>query len=480
MATGKDLNHIFLEKMDKKREDYLSRGKTESELSGNVVDVSGNNTEFVSNDDLESFKAINELKNYLEFSTFNPDETYEIPGVKVYQRNREQRVPLYIRKADIGKIADKAEEFEDLLDIKLPAQIYQFQDRYYGDKVPGTNIDIPRPKLMSETGDQYEEYLRSVYEQEDIEPEPSPDGIGRLPYIHEQVDYSIENVLDESFFSEYYLDMQREERLGEMFPNSRTGRPNNRIDEDDEYTVRESDDLERTPLGQKIGATLTTFENTFKNASTWQKLRHAAIGTLVVGAGCFFAYTNPLAVGTLVVAGGLGTIGGFALKKLVGFVKKKANNWLYGREIEDVPEEEHPPIENTPPTPTGEPPQPSRRPNPQGSGSGSGSGAPTPTPGPAPQPQPQTPQTPIPQELDAYFSEAGLNIEQYREIERRIQVAENELSILIPGSPSYQSKQQEIAELKKQQKEELGVIEVLLEDLLSNLKYNNNGQGRQL
>lgn len=484
MATGKDLNHRFLEIIDKKREKCLADGKTESELSGNVVDVSGNN-DFVNIDDLDKFKAINELKNYLEFSTFKPEETYEIPGTTIFHKNREERVTLYIKKEDIGKIAEQAEILEDLLYIQFPSQIYQFQTRYSGNKVPGTNIDIPRPKLMSETEEQYEEYLKGVYEPEGIEPEQIPDGVGRMPYPHEQIEFSVENVINDKYFSEYYLENQRTARLNQLFPNSGTGRPNNRIDDDDELVVRESDDLERTPLGQKIGAALTTFENTFKNASTWQKIRHAGVAGLILGAGCFFAYSNPIGVTAVAVAIGAGTLGGLALRKLTKMIKKKAKNWLYGSQIED---EEHEHTDEQQPTqqpqrqnaPTQTQQQQQQPVQPQQGSNNTGAPAPQPQPRPTPTPTPVAPPTtPIPEELDGYFNEAGLNIEQYREVERRISVAENELKSLVSGTPEHQAKLQEIATLKTQQKEELSVIENILEEMLNGLK-NNNGQGRTL
>ena len=187
MATGKKLNQRFLESIDEERRIILEEGEKESELSGNVIDVCRDGTEFIRVEDEEKYNAINELKNYLEFSSFKLDETYEIPGIEI--PDADEKINLYIKKDDISKIADKAEIFETLLGIKLPAQIYQCKTRYANEKVPGTNMEIPRPKLMSETTEQYEEYLKSQYSQEDIEPVPTPDNIGRMPYPHEQVEY---------------------------------------------------------------------------------------------------------------------------------------------------------------------------------------------------------------------------------------------------------------------------------------------------
>lgn len=458
MATGKKLNQRFLESIDEERRIILEEGEKESELSGNVIDVCKDGTEFIRVEDEEKYNAINELKNYLEFSSFKLDETYEIPGVEI--PDADEKINLYIKREDISKIADKAEKFETLLGIKFPAQIYQCKTRYANEKVPGTNMEIPRPKLMSETTEQYEEYLKSQYSQEDIEAEPTPDNIGRMPYPHEQVEYRNSNTIKDKYLSEYYSLYIEDLMLSEIPSRVQNGgRKNNRINDDDELVVRESDDLERTPLGQKIGAGLTSFENFFKSASTWQKIRHGAIGALVGGGALFFTYTNPVAAVSLGVMIGTGVLLGKGLQRLGKFLKEKKDNWLYGPKIpqgtnEPTQDEDEP--ANRPPAPAEEPDRDSPRQDPQPSA-------------------PQQPQTVIPEELDEFLNEAGINITQYREIETRINVAEHELSTLVPGSPEYTEKQIEIASLKEQQKDQLQVIEVLLEEMLKNVNSVKTG-----
>lgn len=452
MATGKKLNQRFLESIDEERRIILEEGEKESELSGNVIDVCRDGTEFIRVEDEEKYNAINELKNYLEFSSFKLDETYEIPGIEI--PDADEKINLYIKKDDISKIADKAEIFETLLGIKLPAQIYQCKTRYANEKVPGTNMGIPRPKLMSETTEQYEEYLKSQYSQEDIEPVPTPDNIGRMPYPHEQVEYRSSNAIKDKYISEYYS-LYIEELMLSQIPSraQRSGRRNNRINDDDEFIVRESDDLERTPLGQKIGTGLTSFQNVFKSASTWQKIRHGAIGTLIGGGVLYFAYTNPIAAVSLGLMIGTGVLLGKGLQHLGRFIKEKKDNWLYGPKIpQDTGGHEQNDNE-----PANRPPAPAPQ-----------SDSDSPSQNPQPRAQQQS-QTVIPEELDEFLNEAGINITQYREIERRINVAEHELSALIPGSTEYTTKQIEIASLKEQQKDQLQVIEVLLEDMLQNV-----------
>lgn len=462
MATGKDLNQKFLGNIDEQLRVMLESGKVESELSDNVIDLGGNGTEFIRTEDEDKYKAIYELKNYLEFNTFKIDETYEIPGIEI--QGEREKISLYIKKDDISKIADKAEEFEKLLGIKLPSQIYQCKTKYATEKIPGTNLDIPRPKLMSETTEQYEEYLSALYSKENIDPEPTPDSIGRMPYLHEKVEYRTANTIKDQYVSEYYTHYIKELTLGQMPARKTSGsRKNNRIKDDDELTVRESDDLERTPLGQKIGAGLTSFENVFKNGSTWQKIRHGAIGTLIGGGVLFFAYTNPVAAASLGVFVGAGLLAGKGLQKLCRFLKEKKDDWLYGKKRSDDDDEE-PDLDDD--EPENEPPRPTNPPR-------------TENPNPPQRQDPPRQQTVIPEELDSFLDEAGINVEQYREIERRVSAAENELSALTPGTPEYAAKQAELSTLKEQQKDQLQVIEVLLEEMLKGVNAVKTG-GRNL
>lgn len=481
MSTGRKLNQKFLENIDKQRDKILESGQIESQLSGNVIDVSGNNTAFIKEDDQDKYNAINNLKSYLEFNTFALEETYEIPGVTIKENNAQTRVKLYIRKEDIGKIAEEAEKFEALLGIELPAQIYQFKSKYKQININGELDDIPRPKLMSETPEQYEQYLSDFYNNHNIKPTQNPNGIGREPYPHEQIDFKINNSINENFHSEYYLDYIREEHLRILWPGQNRGqsqannqpqRRNNRINDDDELTVRESDDLEKTPLGQKIGAGLTSFANFFKSGSNWQKIKTGAVGALLVSGAGFLVYSSPIAA--LVTGGAI--LGGVAIakgiRKPINFLREKINSFLYGPKIEkddDEPEIEQPTRQQTPPVPT---PQPSTQ-EPQQPGRQSPQN-PISTPEPTPAPV-QSQKSVIPPEFDYYFEEAGINIEQYREIEKRIAVVNLSLQNLVPGTPEYQTTMIQLNNLKQQQKEQLLIMEELMEEMLKGIKDIKNG-----
>lgn len=482
MATGKDLNKTFLKLIDEKRESILNAGLLESTLSGNVTDVSGNNTAFVVNDDMDTYRAINDLKNYLEFSSFHPDHTYDICGVGYVEDGKGKNTSLMIRDEDIAKIADHADDYERLLGIKFPAQIHQMKSKYANSVITGTSVAYPRPKLMSESTQQYEDYLESVYASANIPKKDNIDGIGRQPYPHEQIDFRVDDKQNPAFASEYYLHRYTEERKKAMGANNRGQAQNNRINSGDRLTINESDDVENTPLGRKVGSALNSFDTFFKNESMWRKVRIGAIGCLG-GAGLIaVAMANPALSAGVLVGGGVISLAAFAGFKLKDAFNKKVHDWLYGPELpKQEPKQESesrapqppaqapvPPVQPTAPTGTPVPPvQPA-----------ASTGTPVP---PVQRPSAPAPQKPtiIPEQLDNFLNEAGINMEQYRDIERRVLVAKSELASLDPSSPDFQTKTSEVAELKRQQKDQLMVIEGLMDEMLRDFNVQKN-EGRGL
>lgn len=474
MATGKDLNKDFLNNVDAQIRELLNNGQTESTLSGNVVDVSGNNSCFVVRGEEDKFNALYALKNYLEFSTFQLEHTYEIFGAVVNENGREKVVSLFVREEDMAKLAAKADDYERLLGIRFPAQIHQFKARYAHSVIPGTNAPIPRPKLMSESDKDYEDFLEQTYADLNIEKKENVDGIGRRPYLHEQIDFRESDEFNEAYTSENYIRRFRADRaqsLGQQ-PNVGRARGNNRIGDNDRLTIRESEDVERTPLGRKIGSSLNSFDTFFKNEPLWRKIRLGALGGLAVGAVGVVAFSNPpLAVAAI---WGAGVIGGgiFLGKKIQKIVSKKLNDWLYGPVLEQEERQEEPTPQRAP-----EPPQQPRR---------QAERPPVPPveddfqpEPPLRRPQPESQSTIVPEALDSFLKDAGMNMEQYREVENRVRVVEDELRRLTPGSVEYQLKDQELAVLKQQQREQLEVIEGLLQEMFHDFNIGKE-EGRSL
>ena len=475
MATGKDLNQRFLKNIDKMRQDILDRGEQASTLSDNVIDVSGDRTSFVVPDEIDAFSAVNALKNYLEFSTFKPENTFEIYGAIVKEDGREIVTSLYIRKEDIGKVADNASAFERLLGIKLPAQIHQFESKYKNSTIPGTDSEFPRPKLMSESSNAYEIYLETFYAHLNIRKEETIDGIGRKPYPHEQIDFKNGDTINSLYQSEYFLKHFASERKKAIVAQRAAGsRQNTRINSGDRLTVRESEDVENTPLGRKIGSALNSFDTFFKNSTLWRKIRLGAIGCLASAGAIFLAVSNPGIAAAAIY--GTGLVGGslFIGKKVHKSLKKKVDNYLYGPPIvqsEQTPDHPtEPPRQGPVPTQEQQPPRQRQEDNPPAQ-------APEPEQDPFDPFEQQPKATIIPEVLDSYLAEAGINMSQYRDIENSILLVQSELAKLNPSSREYANKEQELHLLKKQQRDQLQVIEHLMSEMFKEFNMESKGRG---
>lgn len=285
--------------------------------------------------DTEKITIITELSNYFNFDKFDAHETFEIPGV---QLKNGKFIKIYVKEEDITKIADKADKYEKMLGIKFPAQIYQFQTKHLGETIPGTNTPIPRPKLISETNNQYEEYLKTIYTNEGISTKAAPDNIGRNPYPHEQINFKKTNKVNYDYYSEYYLNYQSAVRfniLRSQTPQSGEQRkPNNRIRPGEKLTIKDSELVEKTPLGQKIGRGLTTLGTTTSNPNFWTKFK-ATVGGLLIATGIGFVIFSNTAIAAGIAAGAIAVGSGlFFGKKIKNSFSRKINNWLYGKPIE--------------------------------------------------------------------------------------------------------------------------------------------------
>lgn len=286
-------------------------------------------------DDKETINTINELANFFNFDKFIPNETFEIPGLQL--RNGKY-IKIYVKEDDITNIADQAEKYEKLLGIKFPAQIYQYQTKNLGATIPGTKTPIPRPKLVTETNDDYEKYLKNIYTNEGILTKPAPDKIGRSPYPHEHIDFKRTQEEDSTYYSEYYLNYQNSIRIqnlrSQVPPTEGPKRTNNRIQRNERLTVKDSELVGKTPLGQKIGKGLTTMGSITANPNFWTKLKVGVASAVIVTALGFGIYANPalaaaIAVGAVSIGGGI-----FLGKKIKNAISRKINNWLYGKPIE--------------------------------------------------------------------------------------------------------------------------------------------------
>lgn len=492
-----------------------------AEQQAQIISSEVQNQESNAADD-EKITIINELANYFNFDKFDAHETFEIPGV---QLKNGKFIKIYVKEEDITNIADKAEKYEKTLGIKFPAQIYQFQTKHLGETIPGTNTPVPRPKLMSETNNQYEEYLKTIYANEGISVKAAPDNIGRNPYPHEQINYKKTNKVNYDYYSEYYLNYQSATRydiLRNQTPQSNGQRKaNNRIRPGEKLTVKDSELVEKTPLGQKIGRGLTTLGTTISNPNFWAKFKVAACGLLVATGIGFAIFSNPalaagIAVGALSIGGGL-LLG----KKIKNSFSRKINNWLYGKPIEEsdtYDDLEEPTVaysqnygkdyektqSNEP-----QPPKPSQEQNYEKTQSD--------------EPQPtklstepedntqnyipkdpyqnnvtayeshdhnekvkiypaETSETPVqPEDTDvimceSFINEAAQNMKDLRDIRARIKVEQEILKNYDSQSPEYQDRVAKLNVLQQQEGELLSIVETLLNDVIGTEEVVKGGR----
>jgi len=461
--TGKELNKKLLEQIDEEIERLFEKGQNQATLSNDVIDVLEDGSKFISREDLEKYDALSGVKNILEFTEYDEESTYDIPGVHIPDGSTYKVSPLYVRKNDVHSFISYATDVEENYGIIFPSQLFQEKRAYIGKFIDDARREnfLPEIKLMSQTDEEYENYLENFYGPG--AKVPMDDGLGgRRPYIHEMIDFKKGNTYhpEEPFVSEYYqyrLDEDRLNQLGQLGSHSSSiGAHNNPIPDGEDLTVLESEDYERTPLRQKIGCSLGSFENYFKNSANFSKLRIFAIGGSGIGIVGYLAYLFPPYAAFAGAAIGIGVLYKFitsARKK----VREAEDDYLFG-----------------PPLPTSEPQ--TNNPSPTGTQTGQAQQQPPSQPSSSQgqqqsQPQPgnsgQDQSSPIPSELDGFLHDSGFNIQVFREIERRKKVAESELLNLVVGSSEYIEKENEILKLSEQLKEQLLIIASLTEDFVN-------------
>lgn len=446
----KNINKTVINKLKKMIKDI-----TKSESIGLYnYDISGNGTAFIKPEDQEKYDTLQQLLSWLDFERYEADKTYIIPGLTIKgikdSKGKELNMTICISEDNIEKIINNEDKFTKF-GIKFPDQIYQF--KYKDDLVPGKTYKAPRPRLVEESADEYEAFLKDYYEKNGEQQVIINNGTNvRESYTHEKINYAKGNKIDQSHSSEYYLNyLNRTLKKTQPQPGSQ----NNPAQTGQTYTFVDSEPGEKIPFPQKIGRLGTTIKTNLTNGSVTKKIR-TILGLGVAGGAVALLFSNSIGI-SLVAVGATAGIGGYFLGKLFKKIKEKAKDLLYGKKQ---------------PIPTQQPPQggPSgNNPTPPGSGSGSGSGNPNPTGGngqgpsggnggnggnPTPPPTGSgQPSTSDENDIDNLLGTINSNKLLYESICTRIQSAEFELSKLTPGTPEYQQKEQELQGLKQNQKQ---------------------------
>lgn len=460
MDQKKRLNETLIIRVQAIREKVLKDGLAESQISNNVENVSQSqnpaDAAYVKNEDKELYGAINELLGYISFSSFKADETYDIPGVTIKINTTKEKIPnIAVKQDNIEKLAKSAKKFESLLGIKFPDQIYQFNHQQ--ENIPGLNFVAPRPKFISESDEEYEQFLENYYTSNGLQKEELS-GIWRKAYKHEQVDYKKDKiVVDETYQSEYYK-KNLQEKVAQKNPNpSKQGGPKNQKAKKGEQLKIVDSELEdqKLPFWQKVGLGKTSIGANIKSGSNWQKIRLLGAGALLTTGVCYAAVANPgMALGLAATGGAIG-LGVFIAKKLKPQVEK-FKNWvndaLYGKPITNNEPTDDGESKETPPKETQEPSAPSEE-------------------------QSHQVDPLVADEFAKFIEDAGFEdeIRNYKENKNRIIVLENEMQGLDKTSEEYKQKAADLAKLKSIQKDQLKYWGELLKELSKIVRKESNG-----
>lgn len=487
----------------------LEDGKSNSADFSNTIPLDDENR--ILEDDKDTFEAIMNMRNYLERSPLNPEETYVIPGFMLYDENgRKTTATLYIPKNEAKIMAegliDKADFFRDNLGIEFPAQVYQLQRRYIFSTIPGTDTPVPEPRLMSESPEEYEERLERTYNEAGMDKELIPDTNIREPYAHERVDYSESDEISNGFQSEYYSAYRRREARRNINPNSGDEQPtrddtqtpptnnnnnnNNNDNDNGPFVVTESEDYERTPLAQKLGAFLNITDHSIKSKSNHQKLKTlAAIAGATAGG--VVILTTPAIQPLAIAAVGIGAIyagAKAALKFSQNKIAPKVKDFLFGRRRQEEPEltqegeqptqQPTPGQRQTPPSGPAPAPQPRPQPRPQPAPTGDG-GHQDPPAGGRPDPTTEPVDTTI---IDGFVQATSEEMGFYDELENELNVIRMEIRDLEATdsrSPRLFSLRQQESALISQMKAQLMVISTYARDFIDGMNQTmEESEGR--
>lgn len=498
--NGKIRNSRILNLINTEFENILNGANTNStQFTNDTVEKNGVR---IKTEDEEKYDAIVKLKNYLEHKSMIPESTYVIPGVEYYEGGRKVLGVISLPKSDAQKLAEEAEDFERLLGIKFPAQVYQLKSKYRDSKVPGYDMPIPEPRLLSETNEEYENRLKATYETVNHTADLIADTEIRSPYPHERVNYRENDELNNNYESDYYQyyrfhatrrNTQQQTQGQDNTQTQATGSPDTHpgqnndnnpphptLNENEPQIVTESEDYDRTPLWQRIGGFLHRSGSTIKNPGNHQKLKVLALlgaGT----AGGIALFLNPATQPVAIAAIGVGAIyaGIKGAKKLADKkIAPKLRDLFFGKRREEPAQQQT----------QGQQPTPTRQPNPvptqtqtQGQPSQQQTqGQPQPQPTPTPTgdqqtgnpPAPQDNFTDIPQRLEDFLNAMNIEMPDLRETRAAIINLQDEIRTLEqidPNSPQLPLKYGELQHLTNNFKNLLQMISERTREMMEEL-----------
>ena len=444
--TGETLNNELLEEINKRCAQIFADGKSAVDNNTEANYKNYGTDKYVLETDEEEYLCLMELANlFLSFKETPANEIYDLPNLKAKIGGEERTFTLNVKVSQMESLANLAKKYERVFDksIKLsfPSEVFQCLDSSV--KVPNAEYYPPKPKLVSETKDEYEKRIEEYYKMHGVEKEMRTDKEIRKPYPHEQVDYRNDpSKIEPSYESSYYsFQSANAKKIKPAKPK------NTRAEAGEPIVVTSSEALDDIPLSNGVGHGIKGIFGSLKNPDARKKVKYALIVTAAAALGITLVANVPI------VAASLPAVGIYGLYR---YLKKRKGRKKAPAEPEDEPEI---PTDDEPahaPEPTGTPtgtptrePAPAPRtptgtptrepaPVPHGTG-GEDGGAPTGTPAPATPPtrRPRTPRVPAPTptidvDLEAALRELNIDVESSKSLDNEILITTNELQSLEP------------------------------------------------
>lgn len=342
--NGKESNKTLISYLSTRMELLINEAKIYSEIAGledEVVDIG--DSKFVKKEKEEEYSLLSELHSYISFDKDPAEDTYEFKGFKYTQGTDEKKVSIFISKENALKLSKRADKFESILGVKLPAELYLL--KYKDGNMPGLDYKMPEPKTANKDRATHEAELESYYRAHGVTKEADPTLGFRKPYPHEKINGrngapEMTDIPQEGYYTSVTEEINR--RVNDMDQGEPELQPG------DPQVITGVDQT----LGRKIGNGLLRFKNFMTDKDVHKKfLKSLAIVGVGAAVVALFASKPVLAV-SLAVGGGLGYVGTKLLVpsgvKAWKAAKKKLKEWLFGPELTNDPQQPQPEPTETP------------------------------------------------------------------------------------------------------------------------------------
>lgn len=334
--NGLTLNQKVIKHLKSKKEMMYREAKFYSENVDFIDQVEKTADEnFVKKEQIEQHKYLVLLEQYLSFDKEDPANVYEFKGFK-YNKSPgdEVKTTIFLKKEHALNISRFADKFEQLLGVRLPAELYLL--KYKDDNMPGLDYKAPEPKVAKDKPEEHEQKLERHYEAHGVHKTPDTATDFRQAYPHEKINgrngtAEMTDVPQDGYFTTTAEEHSKAKLNAGVGPEGLGRGQKSRV------TGTDKD------LGRRIGKGILDTKN-FLTDKENHKTALKALAVVGIGAGVIslFATKPILAVAIAAGAGGGYLISKFGLplgSKLYKSVKKKLGEWLFGPELQKPPSE---------------------------------------------------------------------------------------------------------------------------------------------